>query len=306
MARAQTIQIYLPDGDPSGIRVGEITTRTVRVFDVPRPLLKRFQEMEEFNRVGVYFLFGPGEDDSPQCYIGQSGDVGQRLRQHAGPEGKEFWTRALVAVSLTNTWTTTHATYLEWQAIDRAKQFERVALGNGNNGGQPFTPAPLKADCQEFFETIAVLLTTLGQPVLDPLGTVSVQSLPENLKAHSGPSPAVPHLDPEPEPITFYLTGAKCDASAYSLPEGLLVHAGSKGRMHTVPSMHDHLLRRRQRLMEEGTVIENGDQFIFQKDFLFNSPSTAAGVLRGRSANGRIEWRDDSGRTLADVEADDA
>lgn len=34
--RPQTIQIFLPTGDPNGIRQAEITTRSVRVFDVPR------------------------------------------------------------------------------------------------------------------------------------------------------------------------------------------------------------------------------------------------------------------------------
>ena len=33
MGRAQTIQIYLPSGDPAGLRVASLTTRTVRVFE---------------------------------------------------------------------------------------------------------------------------------------------------------------------------------------------------------------------------------------------------------------------------------
>lgn len=35
-AHPQTIQIFLPSGDPQGIRVAEITTRIVRVIEVPR------------------------------------------------------------------------------------------------------------------------------------------------------------------------------------------------------------------------------------------------------------------------------
>jgi Domain of unknown function (DUF4357) len=31
---------------------------------------------------------------------------------------------------------------------------------------------------------------------------------------------------------------------------------------------------------------------------LFDSPSTAAGIVLGRSANGRIEWKSESGETL--------
>jgi len=37
----KTIQIYLPGGDPRGMRVAEITTRIVQVIEVPRTLLGR-------------------------------------------------------------------------------------------------------------------------------------------------------------------------------------------------------------------------------------------------------------------------
>jgi hypothetical protein len=40
----------------------------------------------------------------------------------------------------------------------------------------------------------------------------------------------------------------------------------------------------------------------FAQDYLFNSPSTAAGVVQGRSANGRIDWKDNSGRTLREFQ----
>ena len=39
MPRPQTIQIYLPAGDPRAMRVDEITTRIVRVIEVPRSQL---------------------------------------------------------------------------------------------------------------------------------------------------------------------------------------------------------------------------------------------------------------------------
>ena len=39
MSRPQTIQIYLPGGDPRGIRIAELTTRIVQVLEVPRSML---------------------------------------------------------------------------------------------------------------------------------------------------------------------------------------------------------------------------------------------------------------------------
>ncbi len=36
----------------------------------------------------------------------------------------------------------------------------------------------------------------------------------------------------------------------------------------------------------------------FTQDYVFSSPSIAAAVVPGRSANGRVEWKDGQGRTV--------
>ena len=101
MLRPQTIQIFLPSGDPRGMRTAEITTRIVRVVEVPRSQLADFLKTPEAQQVGVYFLVGGLSDVGlPRAYIGQSGNVGSRLAQHN--LNKDFWNRALVVISLTN------------------------------------------------------------------------------------------------------------------------------------------------------------------------------------------------------------
>lgn len=147
--------------------MAEITTRTVRLFEVPRTLLSDFRSMPESKQVGVYFLFGSTPEGRARAYVGQSGNVGDRIKDHEGK--KEFWDKALVAVSLTNSWTSTHVSYMEWQAIRRATVSGRYELENGNDASNPHTPAPLEADCQEYLETISVLITTLGYPLMEPL-----------------------------------------------------------------------------------------------------------------------------------------
>ena len=82
-ARPKTIQIFLPSGDPHGIRVAEITTRIVQVIEVPRSLLPDFLKMQESAQVALYFLFGESEDGAAQkVYIGQTGDLQKRLVTH--------------------------------------------------------------------------------------------------------------------------------------------------------------------------------------------------------------------------------
>ena len=145
-ARAKTIQIFLPGGDPRGIRVAEITTRIVQVLEVPRSLLPEFLKMPESEQVALYFLFGQNEDDAePRVYIGQTGDLRARLAKHN--KDKDFWERALVLISRTNSLTQTHALFLEWYCLQAARKASRYSDENGNNGTKPHTPAPLEADC---------------------------------------------------------------------------------------------------------------------------------------------------------------
>lgn len=46
--------------------------------------------------------------------------------------------------------------------------------------------------------------------------------------------------------------------------------------------------------------------YVFTQDYLFASPSTATGVVVGRSANGRIEWQTKDGRSLKAVQEAEA
>ena len=48
------------------------------------------------------------------------------------------------------------------------------------------------------------------------------------------------------------------------------------------------------------TVID--DNYTFTRDYMFSSPSTAAAIVRGSSANGRVEWKNQQGKTLAEIE----
>ncbi|GAA4034798.1 GIY-YIG nuclease family protein [Arthrobacter methylotrophus] len=279
----QTIQIYLPQGDPAGIRMAEITTRTVRVFEVPRPLLPDFRSMLESKQVSVYFLFGSSPAGQPACYIGQSGAVGDRLKTHS--EKKEFWDHALVAVSLTNAWTNTHTGFMEWTAIKKATEAGRYDLDNDNYASNPHTPAPLESDCREYLETISVLLTTLGYPVLEPVKEIRMGDSRSNGVA---------------ETLVFREGGT--EARAKPTTEGLLVLAGSVGKATHRPSLSASLVRRRQDLVEQGVVEIRGNEYVFVKDQLFSSPSTAGAVVVGGNVNGRITWKTPAGKTFQQLE----
>lgn len=68
---------------------------------------------------------------------------------------------------------------------------------------------------------------------------------------------------------------------------GFVVVAGSLARTETVPFVHAYLKELREVLLADGVVEQTPEGLRFRRDQLFNSPSTAAGVVLGRAANGR-------------------
>ncbi len=62
----------------------------------------------------------------------------------------------------------------------------------------------------------------------------------------------------------------------------------------------------RQELISKGVLVMQAGLYQFTQDYTFSSPSTAASVLLGRSANGRVEWKGRDGRTLKELQAAEA
>jgi hypothetical protein len=279
-ATPKTIQIFLPGGDPRGIRIAEITTRIVQVIEVPRSLLQDFLTMPESGQVAVYFLFGESDDGAePKVYIGQTGDLPARLVAHN--KQKDFWERALVLISRTNSLTQTHALFLEWHCLQAARNAGRYSNENGNSGSKPHTPPPLEADCLEIFETGQTLLATLGFPVFDP-----VRKSASILDADD----------------LFFCKASGANGRGLYTEEGFVVLKDSTGRKDCVPSVVGTSDERfRLRLIESGVIRIDGDKAVFDKDHLFKSPSMAAVALLGRTANGWLEWKAANGKTLQEL-----
>lgn len=276
----KTIQIFLPGGDPQGIRVAEITTRIVQVIEVPRSLLPEFLKMPESGQVALYFLIGESEDsEEHRVYVGQTGDLRARLTSHN--KEKDFWQRALVVISRTNMLIQTHALFLEWHCLQAIKSAGRYKDENGNGGSKPHTPAPMEADCHEIFDTSRTLLATLGYPLFDSVTKSTGSAATEEV---------------------FYCTASGTNGRMLYTPEGFVVLKGSIGRKQNVPSIigtSDEKLR--IKLVEAKVMREEGDTVVFEVDHLFKSPSAAATSLMGSTAAGWTVWKSKDGKTLDEL-----
>lgn len=280
MSQPRTIQIFLPSGDPAGIRVAELTTSILRLIEVPRNQLAAFLKMEEAHQVGLYFLVA--EEDGGELYIGQSGDVGRRLEHHIRDESKDWWEKALVLVSLTNSFTQTHVLYLEHLAIAQAKACARYKISNANQGQRPHAPLPLQADCHEIHRLGNLLLATLGYPIFEPL----INETSNNAS----------------EQTYFYLRRSGIEAKGVYTNEGMVVLKGSQTPLETQVQVSERLAERRQQLVDNGILVQQGDMLVFTQDHLFKSPSGASGVLLQGASNGWVDWRTDGGKTLREYQ----
>ena len=103
--------------------------------------------------------------------------------------------------------------------------------------------------------------------------------------------------------------GKGVQATGYEASQGFVVRAGSQAVVDSAPSMAQHvrgMFDLRQELISNGVLVPLGGLFQFTQDYTFSAPSTAAAVVLGRSANGRVEWKALDGRTLKEIQEAEA
>ena len=275
--RAKTIQIYLPEGNPRGIKIADITSRNIAVLQFPRANIESALARQELQKPGVYFLIGHDEEvDAPLIYIGEAEDCSNRPKQHNS--SKDFWTHALIVSSKTDSFTKAHVRYLEWFCCEKAKETNRYRLENSNSPKKPYIQEPVEADLLDCFDTFSVLVSTLGYPIFDEVTKSKTRKI-------------------------FQCKGPSGEGNGYYSEDAFTVFKGSKARKSTTKTVNKYVKNLRDRLVEQGVLINKyEDSFEFKINYTFDSPSTAAGIVLGRSANGWDEWKlPDKSATLDDV-----
>lgn len=276
-----TIKLFLVHGDPKRLRTAEISNWTGKAVAGPRSEMDGLLSREEALKPGVYFLTGlEPETGKAAVYIGEAESVRERLKSHLA---KDFWNHITFFTSKDENLTKAHIRYLEGRLIERARSIGRAVVMNGQSSGSKL-PESDREDMEIFLERIVQLLPVLGADALVPLA-------------------ATPEGRSEKEPLTCEIKGLK--ATGHLTPAGLVVLKGSQAVLEERASAHNYpnVLTTRNQLIEERTLVEEGDHWVFSQDVEFGSPSAAAAVVHGGSANGLIAWKDSKGRTLKELEA---
>ena len=79
-----SVRIFIPSGEPEGLRIVEKSNWTGQGLVFPRSLYAEVRKRQELSRTGVYILWGPGESEQlPRVYVGESDALLPRLDSHA-------------------------------------------------------------------------------------------------------------------------------------------------------------------------------------------------------------------------------
>lgn len=266
-----TMQTFFPTGNINNFQICQIPTRIIQAILIPREeLTKVVSERLELSRTGIYFLFSDIDNNSlngeNQVYIGESENVGIRLKQHLKKEMD--WEVAVVITTINNDNQLTKADikFLENYSYTKTLEANRFQLDQ-TVPTKPFIYESREADLVDIFQTIEIFTSYLGYPLF--------QSKPSDKETE------------EEEDDLLYFNQRGTEAIGFYSSEGLTVKKGSvRAQTHTKGFKREKLL---SKLIMDGVVSDSGE---FLKNYTFSSPSTAADIVGGASYNGWKVWRD--------------
>jgi hypothetical protein len=278
--KSATIKLFLPRGDAKSLRTAEIMNWTGFAIAAPRTELDDLLQRDELDKAGVYILSGTDPNSGrPRAYIGEAEVIRVRLKDH---KSKEFWISAIVFVSKDENLTKAHVRYLEGRLLDEAIKVNRFILEQNQAGGSKL-PESDRADMEAFLSHIYQLLPVLGSDLLIPVAQ------PTGKQQAGG---------------ILFCNRKGAQGRGHRTPDGFVVLKGSTAVFHERDSAEKWpaTIALRKQLIVDGTLLPKDGYYQFVKDFQFSSPSAAAAVIEGGSANGLTSWKTKDGTTLKELE----
>ena len=274
--RGRKITLYLIDGDANGRIMCELSNWSGKAYKIPRNLIKKSEDRDDLNNTGVYILFGKDESENNMAYIGEAENIKQRLLQHLTQ--KEFWNEVIVFISKDNNLNKAHIKYIEGRLYEIASETDRYKLENSTKPTKSSISEPDQAEMEEFIDNLRLLVNTLGHKIFD---SIAKDDFSDN------------------ETI-FEINKQNRIAKGKPTSEGFVVLKDSE-IANSLGAVNSTIIELREKLVSEGIITEENNQAIVTKDYVFSSPSLAATIVLGISANGRKEWKH-NGRSLKDLE----
>jgi hypothetical protein len=276
---AAKITLFLLRGEAKSLRTAEIGNWTGMALAAPRTELDDLLKRPELDRAGIYILTGTDPNSGqPLAYIGEAEIIRERLKQQ---KTKEFWVSSIVFISKDENLNKAHIRFLESKLFAEASQVGRFKLDQNEAGGARLAECE-RANMETFLTHVRQLLPLLGSDLLSPASKLAAN------QQTSG---------------TLLCCMKRAKGRGHATPDGFVVLKGSTAVLDGRPKSSPYVTALRNRLIEDGTLVQSDGLLKFTRDYEFTSPSAAAGVIEGGQANGLIDWRTEGGTVLKNLEA---
>lgn len=276
MERSRTINIFLPDGNPSGVKIVTLSNKIIKLLLIPRAELAKSKETE-LSQPAFYVLC---DREGRRAYIGECENFSHRVKSHI--QGKDFWEIALVFTYQTNSLDKADVKFLESLAVERAKSAGRMTIENANIPARNNLSASKTADAEEFFAYANLLISTIGFPVFEKVDTERVE-----------------------EDELWFCSNKNTKAKGIYDEHGFTVLAGSVIDGTERPSfsrLFPYAADERRRLLTEKGLFDNiKNIYQLKEDITFKSPNQAGGFCVGGHMNAWTTWKRSDGRTMDEV-----
>lgn len=282
MLTAYSIKIFLPSGEPNGLRIFSRPNWTGTGITFARTGFKEASQRKELSQAGMYVLVGNSEHSSlPTVYIGEGDPVLDRLKNHNF--NKDFWNWAAVFTTTDNSLNKAHIQYLESKFVEIARDRKRCNLDNNNQPQLPTLTEAEIADMDSFLNYMLGIFPLIGLDIFESAKS-DVNPLQDDFFSLKRPSGMV--------------------AKALQNASGFIVLKDSLAALETQPSISKSIKTFREDLIHKGVMLKREKYYVFTQDYTFSSPSMAASVTLGRNANGRSNWKNKDGKSLNDLAAE--
>ncbi len=277
----RTIQLFLVDGKPTGLRKATIHGWTGLLFVSGASSFGDLTARAEVDRTGVYILSGPDPEKSgmTRVYIGSGNSVAERIEQSA--KKRDFWETAITVTTSDDDLSKGHAEFLEARLIRLTAKAGRVTLDNGT---QPDTdrrrlPEADVANMEQFLANLQIILPVIGLDMLKPRPRAVTHT-------------AEPIEERTAQEVRFEIRHKSgVQATAVEEDGEFIVLEGSEALTGTgyVQQSYGGL---KEQMIADGVLVPLGSgRLRFAQPWSFNSPSAAAAVVLDRNSNGRLEWK---------------
>lgn len=295
--RGFSVHLFMPQGEPQGLRLIEKTNWTGVGIVFPRTRVVEAVKRGELRRTGVYVLWNDAASTKTPTYVGQSENVARRIGQHDKDEKMDWWTRVAAFTTKDDAFNQAHVRWLEWALAQRGVASARCDLRNGNQPSKPSISESDGVDAEHFLSDLLQCLPIVGVHAFEQPGA----SAPVFESSETFVEMTIDYTNSKTDRVRGVL------ARGHESVDGFVIHEGSLAAKDEAPSFADNFpgdsLHRAQ-LVAEGILIPDDqlkNAYRFTQDLECGSPSRAAGIVRGVASNGRENWKDAGGRSLNDL-----